>query len=120
MGVHQYIPSSADWAIDKLVNFLQTTDHDMNDKTAGLTRFNGEHKHWKTWKKQRNGYKIINEEEFEGYDGIPDPRHKETRREAPTMTARCGARAQRSLLQGYVTSTRGGRVCNVSVSENHF
>ena len=42
----------------------------MNDKTAGLTRFNGERKHWKTWKKQRNGYKIINEEEFEGYDGI--------------------------------------------------
>jgi len=49
----------------------------MNDKTAGLTRFNGERKHWKTWKKQRNGYKIINEEEFEGYDGIPDPRRRD-------------------------------------------
>ena len=49
----------------------------MNDKTAGLTRFNGERKHWKTWKKQRNGYKIINEEEFEGYDGIPDPRQRD-------------------------------------------
>ena len=49
----------------------------MNDKTAGLTRFNGERKHWKTWKKQR---KIINEDEFEGYDGIPDPR----RRNRPT------------------------------------
>ena len=49
----------------------------MNDKTAGLTRFNGERKHWKTWKKQRNGYKIINEEEFEGYGGIPDPRQRD-------------------------------------------
>ena len=49
----------------------------MTDDSSKLARFNGERKDWKTWKKQRNGYKIINEEEFEGYEGIPDPRKRD-------------------------------------------
>ena len=49
----------------------------MNDNNGSLTRFNGERMNWKTWKKQKNGYKIINEEEFEGYEGIPNPRERD-------------------------------------------
>ena len=39
-----------------------------------------ERKEWKTWKKQRNGYKIINEEQFEGSPPMSDE-ESETRKE---------------------------------------
>ena len=49
----------------------------MTDNNGSLTRFNGERKNWKTFKKQMKGHKIINEDKYEGYEGIPDPRKRD-------------------------------------------
>ena len=48
---------------------------DNNEES--LTRFNGERQNWKTFKKQVKGHKIINEEKYEDYEGIADPRNRD-------------------------------------------
>ena len=76
MQITSYL-SSADGTIDTCNETFQDTEYEaMTDQSSKLASFNGERKEWKTWKKQRNGYKIINEGQFEGYAGIPDPRKR--------------------------------------------
>ena len=41
-----------------------------------LVKWTGEQKDWKGYAKQIKGHKIRNEDDFEGYDGIPDPRKR--------------------------------------------
>ena len=57
----------------------------MSD-TKNLAIFSGERKDWQTWKKQRGGFKLIHDDDFDGYEGIPDPSKRE--RVAPSSDAR--------------------------------
>ena len=83
MQITSYL-SSADETIDTCNEaFWTTADPDMTDQSSKLASFNGERKDWKTWKKQRSGYKIINEEEFEATKAF-QTRGRET--ESPSST----------------------------------
>ena len=42
-----------------------------------LVKWTGEQKDWKGYAKQIKGYKIRNEDDFKGYEGIPDPRKRD-------------------------------------------
>jgi len=42
-----------------------------------LVKWTGEQKDWKGYAKQKKGYKLRNEDDFAGYEGIPDPRKRD-------------------------------------------
>ena len=45
----------------------------MSEDTPKLAEFSGQRKDWRTWQKQRNGFKKLNRTFFKGYAGVPDP-----------------------------------------------